>query len=197
MQQFLKPSCRSTRTGIIPAEPFVEILLSVNDPESTLHARFGREAFPPLTGRLEKRSRLVVGTLPWEPPGWVGSRFPTCSHEHVEPKETGFPVPLLALFSLLPVVPPLSDHLFWDVDRATIDPDRHAPWLVKRVLKSHSLPTMLEWFEEKYQNSDRFIGLRSLAWFEDAELEPDPISMSGLSWDHVKMEVASMLRALE
>lgn len=29
----------------------------------------------------------------------------------------------------------LSDHLFWDVDRSSIDPERHAPWLVKRVLE--------------------------------------------------------------
>lgn len=29
----------------------------------------------------------------------------------------------------------LSDHLFWDVDRATIDPDRHSAWLVRRVLE--------------------------------------------------------------
>ncbi|MEK7951468.1 DUF6922 domain-containing protein [Luteolibacter soli] len=32
-------------------------------------------------------------------------------------------------------MPPLSDHLFWDVDRATVDPGHHAPWLVKRVLE--------------------------------------------------------------
>jgi hypothetical protein len=29
----------------------------------------------------------------------------------------------------------LSDHLFWDVDRSSIDPEQHAPWLVKRVLE--------------------------------------------------------------
>ena len=29
----------------------------------------------------------------------------------------------------------LSDHLFWDVDRSRIDPDRHAAWLVQRVLE--------------------------------------------------------------
>lgn len=29
----------------------------------------------------------------------------------------------------------LSDHLFWDVDRSSIDPGRHAPWFVKRVLE--------------------------------------------------------------
>ncbi len=29
----------------------------------------------------------------------------------------------------------LSDHLFWDVDRSGIDPERHASWLAKRVLE--------------------------------------------------------------
>ena len=29
----------------------------------------------------------------------------------------------------------MSEHLFWDVDRSTIDPEQHASWLVKRVLE--------------------------------------------------------------
>ncbi len=29
----------------------------------------------------------------------------------------------------------LSDHLFWDVDRSGIDPERHAAWLAQRVLE--------------------------------------------------------------
>ena len=29
----------------------------------------------------------------------------------------------------------LSGHLFWDVDRSGIDPERHAAWLVQRVLE--------------------------------------------------------------
>ena len=29
----------------------------------------------------------------------------------------------------------LSEHLFWDVDRSTIDPENHTAWLVKRVLE--------------------------------------------------------------
>ncbi len=29
----------------------------------------------------------------------------------------------------------LSEHLFWDVDRSTMDPETHACWLVKRVLE--------------------------------------------------------------
>lgn len=29
----------------------------------------------------------------------------------------------------------LSEHLFWDVDRSTVDADKHAAWLVGRVLQ--------------------------------------------------------------
>ena len=29
----------------------------------------------------------------------------------------------------------LSDYLFWDVDRAAIDPERHAAWLAQRVVE--------------------------------------------------------------
>ncbi len=29
----------------------------------------------------------------------------------------------------------LSDHLFWDVERSAVEPERHAAWLVKRVLE--------------------------------------------------------------
>jgi hypothetical protein len=32
-------------------------------------------------------------------------------------------------------VPPLSPHLFWDTDSNGIDRERHAAWLVKRVLE--------------------------------------------------------------
>jgi len=29
----------------------------------------------------------------------------------------------------------LSDHLFWDVDRSQVDPDKHGAWLAQRVLE--------------------------------------------------------------
>ncbi|GAA5484473.1 DUF6922 domain-containing protein [Haloferula sargassicola] len=32
-------------------------------------------------------------------------------------------------------MPPFSPHLFWDTDPAGVDVERHAPWLVKRVLE--------------------------------------------------------------
>ena len=71
----------------------------------------------------------------------------------------------------------LSDHLFWDVDRSGINPDRHAAWLVQRVLE---YGRWRDWqiLVEHYGKpglAERVTGLRSLqprafafcrAWFQ-------------------------------
>jgi predicted nucleotidyltransferase component of viral defense system len=64
------------------------------------------------------------------------------------------------------------------------------------LLKHRSLDEMMTDFESKYRNSDRFIVLRSMAWFEDAELEPDPISLNGDSWAEVQRKITEALRRL-
>jgi hypothetical protein len=62
--------------------------------------------------------------------------------------------------------------------------------------RHHPLPTMLEWFETKYRTADRFTVIRSLGWFEDAELEPDPVSLNGGDWQVVKSQLRSMVSNL-
>lgn len=64
------------------------------------------------------------------------------------------------------------------------------------LLEFHSLEEMLTFFEAKYSNSDRFIVLRSLGWFEEAELEPDPVSFHNLTWEDVKRRMTEVLRGL-
>lgn len=54
------------------------------------------------------------------------------------------------------------------------------------LLKHHTLQEMLGYFSTKYPNTDPFVVVRSLAWFEDAEQEPDPISRVGQTWIEVK-----------
>jgi hypothetical protein len=66
-----------------------------------------------------------------------------------------------------------------------------------RLLEQHPLGEMLDFFERKYANTDRFIVLRSLSWFEDADVEPDPISFEGLSWEQVKQIVLAALRGVK
>ncbi|MEX1116841.1 MAG: nucleotidyl transferase AbiEii/AbiGii toxin family protein [Akkermansiaceae bacterium] len=54
-------------------------------------------------------------------------------------------------------------------------------------LSAHfSMQEMIGFFTLKYPSSDAFTVIRSLAWFEDAEEEPDPVSLIGLEWGEVK-----------
>ena len=54
------------------------------------------------------------------------------------------------------------------------------------LLNHFPLEEMIEFFSEKYRSSDPITVIRSLAWFEDAEAEPDPISLREIDWPSVK-----------
>lgn len=62
--------------------------------------------------------------------------------------------------------------------------------------RHHPLSTMLDWFETKYRSADRFTVIRSLGWFEDAELEPDPVPLNGDDWQVVKTQLRNMISDL-
>lgn len=64
------------------------------------------------------------------------------------------------------------------------------------LLKHFSLTEMLGFFSQKYSNTDPFAVIRSLAWFEDAEQEPDPVPMIGQSWESVKRIVSNSVTGL-
>jgi hypothetical protein len=55
-----------------------------------------------------------------------------------------------------------------------------------------SISTSLDHFSVKY-NGNRFLALRSLLWFEDADSEPDPILLNDWSWEYVKKEIAELV----
>ena len=59
-----------------------------------------------------------------------------------------------------------------------------------RLLDQFALPQMIVFFSEKYPATDPFTVIRSLAWFDDAEMEPDPLSLTGATWDSVKARVS-------
>lgn len=67
---------------------------------------------------------------------------------------------------------------------------------VVRILDEIRLEDALELFERKYANTDRFVAIRSLAWFEEAEIEPDPIAPQGPSWNEVKRRISKALAEL-
>ncbi|MES2439380.1 MAG: nucleotidyl transferase AbiEii/AbiGii toxin family protein [Verrucomicrobiota bacterium] len=53
------------------------------------------------------------------------------------------------------------------------------------LLEHFSIQQMIGFFIGKYPATDPFTVIRSLAWFEDAEHEPDPVSLNGRSWENV------------
>ena len=60
---------------------------------------------------------------------------------------------------------------------------------IARLLDWVPLGEMIRFFERKYPHTDPFTVIRSLAWFEEAELDPDPVTFAGIGWEDVKQSV--------
>ncbi len=54
------------------------------------------------------------------------------------------------------------------------------------LLKSYSIEKMFELFRQKFPTTNEFQIIKSLTYFEDAELEPNPITFDKVSWNSVK-----------
>jgi len=57
------------------------------------------------------------------------------------------------------------------------------------LLKSYSLDKMFELFRKKFPNTNEFHILKSLTYFEDAEIEPNPQMTEKTDWDNVKTKI--------
>jgi len=58
------------------------------------------------------------------------------------------------------------------------------------------LTQSLAYFCEKYGDAGRFLAIRSLAWFEDADAEPDPIYLNGWRWETVRDRMSALAKSL-
>ncbi len=65
------------------------------------------------------------------------------------------------------------------------------------LLNIFPLPVMIDHYRTKYQPASLMMLIRSLAWFNDADAEPDPISLCNDSWPAVIDKISSAIRALE
>jgi len=54
----------------------------------------------------------------------------------------------------------------------------------------------LDYFCQKYGNSGRFLAIRSLSWFEDAESEPDPVFLNEWLWSDVRSRIERLIRGI-
>jgi hypothetical protein len=55
---------------------------------------------------------------------------------------------------------------------------------------------MLDAYCRKYAASNKFMVIRSLAWFDDAEDEPDPESLTDQSWPSIKAAISAAVASL-
>ena len=66
------------------------------------------------------------------------------------------------------------------------------------LLKKHTIFEIFGFFQKKYQNIsyNKVHIVKSLAYFEDAEQDPDPLMVQPASWDEVKTAVLSAAKQL-
>jgi hypothetical protein len=65
------------------------------------------------------------------------------------------------------------------------------------LLDHITLQNIINLYQAKYRPASLMMVIRSLAWFDDADAEPDPISLREDSWDQVMKEISTAIRSLE
>ena len=63
------------------------------------------------------------------------------------------------------------------------------------LLQRYDLPTLLSFFVEKYPQQELFFVLKSLLYFDDAEIEIDPEMLVPLTWEEVKEYIENIVSA--
>jgi hypothetical protein len=61
------------------------------------------------------------------------------------------------------------------------------------LLQRFSLSEMLEFYSEKYNDGSEFLVLKSLAYFEDAETDEEPLMLKTVKWIEIKSTIKSNL----
>ncbi|MFO1492001.1 MAG: nucleotidyl transferase AbiEii/AbiGii toxin family protein [Kiritimatiellia bacterium] len=67
---------------------------------------------------------------------------------------------------------------------------------IHALLLQRPLPDLVSCFARKYTDSEPFMLVRSLTYFDDAELDPDPVSLRGHDWPAVKRGILASVRSL-
>lgn len=64
---------------------------------------------------------------------------------------------------------------------------------IHALLKQFSLKELLMFFEKKYQQMNTYSVVKSLVYFEDADIEPGPMSLVGLPWSVIKRDICGVV----
>lgn len=69
-------------------------------------------------------------------------------------------------------------------------------WDIAELLYHFTMTQMLGFFTQKYANSDPGYVIQSLTYFDDAEVQTDPLARNDLTWHEVKQRVLQAVREL-
>lgn len=61
------------------------------------------------------------------------------------------------------------------------------------LLKSFSFEDMLRFYSDKYNDGNIFLVLKSLVYFDDAELEPMPYMFEQIEWQDIKFKISQIV----
>ncbi len=64
------------------------------------------------------------------------------------------------------------------------------------LLKEFTIKDMLELFKKKYPNINYFHIVKSLGYFDDAEIEINPKMIINISWEEVKKEIQKQIKSI-
>ena len=64
------------------------------------------------------------------------------------------------------------------------------------LLKEISLNHILDLYDQKYTGGSRFIAIKSLTYFEDAESDPMPYMFEDVTWEDVKKSIIAAVQKL-
>jgi predicted nucleotidyltransferase component of viral defense system len=67
---------------------------------------------------------------------------------------------------------------------------------IVQLLKTFTFTEMLSFYTAKYKQNSEFMVIKSLMYFDDAELEPDPITLVPISWEDIKIKIIDQVKKL-
>ena len=67
-------------------------------------------------------------------------------------------------------------------------------WDIAVLLDRWTLDDVMSWYRIRYSHMDDWQVVRSLTYFDDAEEEPDPVSLTALTWPDVKERIQNTCR---
>ena len=67
---------------------------------------------------------------------------------------------------------------------------------LSKLIECFGLEALFEYYQAKFPQTDLLMLMRSLAYFDDAESDEDPVSLKGVTWEEVKAGIVAAVRVM-